>query len=139
MELSHGGESVDVVVVGAGLSGLVVANALRDAGLDVITTESSHRAGGVVGTRERDGFRYETAANSALDDATTFAPLLETLGIAAKRIDATDRAAKRFIVRDGKLQPLPMSPQALLTTTTFSVRARVRLLREPFVARAPGH
>ena len=137
-ELSPG-ERVDVVVVGAGLSGLVVANALRDAGLDVITTESSHRAGGVVGTRERDGFRYETAANSALDDATTFAPLLETLGIAAKRIDATDRAAKRFIVRDGKLQPLPMSPQALLTTTTFSVRARVRLLREPFVARAPGH
>jgi len=139
MELSHGGESVDVVVVGAGLSGLVVANALRDAGLGVLTAEVSDRAGGVLGTRERGGFRYETAANSALDDATTFAPLLETLGIAGKRIDATDRAAKRFIVRDRKLKPLPMSPQALLTNATFSLRARLRLLREPFIAAAPAN
>lgn len=136
LERSLGGESVDVVVVGAGLSGLVVANTLRDAGLSVLTAEPSDRAGGVLGTRERDGFRYETAANSALDDAATFVPLLQALGIAGERIDADARAAKRFVVRDGRLQPLPMSPPALLTSGTFSARAKLRLLREPFIAKA---
>ena len=136
-ERCHQGERVDVVVIGAGLSGLVVAHTLRDAGFSVVTVEASDRAGGVLGTRERDGYRYETAANSALDDGRTFAPLLGALGIAGQRIDASPRASKRFVVRDGRLQPLPTSPPALLTNTTFSARARFRLLREPFIARAP--
>lgn len=130
---SEGPDSVDVVVVGAGLSGLVVAYTLRDAGLGVITTEIAERPGGVIGTRERDGFRYETAANSALDDATLFAPLLHSLGIAGERIDASAHAAKRFVVRRGRLQPLPTSPPSLLTSATFSLGAKLRLLREPFV------
>lgn len=136
---SGAGVTCDTVVVGAGLSGLVVAHALRESGMRVVTVEIADRPGGVLATRERDGFRYETAANSALDDGVTFGPLLAALGIESERIDTAKHAAKRFVVRDARLQPLPMSPPALLTTSTFSVGARLRLLREPLVRkRATG-
>ena len=132
-DFGNGGGTIDALVVGAGLSGLVVAYALRESGMRVVTTEIADRPGGVLATRERDGFRYETAANSALDDGVNFGPLLRSLGIEGERIDTAKTAAKRFVVRDARLQPLPMSPPALLTTSTFSARAKLRLLREPLV------
>lgn len=130
--------SVDVVVVGAGLSGLVVAHRLQRAGYRVRVVEASSRAGGVIGTREHDGFVYETAANTALDNASSMRALIDELGIASERVEASTASAKRYIVRDGRLQPLPTSPPALITTSTFSLPARLRLLREPFIAPAPA-
>ena len=47
-------------------------------------------------------------------------------------------AATRYVVRRGKLIALPTSPGAFLSTRAFTLAAKLRLLREPFVARAPA-
>ena len=138
-ERKREGDRVDAAVIGAGLSGLVVAHALQRSGHRVIVVESSDRSGGVIGTRERDGFLYETAANSALDDSPALSQLIEALGIAGERVGVQARAAKRYIVRDGRLRALPTSPPALLGSDAFSLRAKLRLLREPLIARASPH
>lgn len=52
-------ESAEVIVVGAGLAGLVAARRLRDAGVDVRVLESSDRVGGRVRTDLVDGFRLD--------------------------------------------------------------------------------
>lgn len=138
MSLDDGSSRFDVVVVGAGLSGLVAAHALQRGGRRVAVLEAADRAGGVIGTRSRDGFRYETGANSALDNTPLIARLLDELGIADQRIDTNPTAASRYIVRAGRLVALPMSPHRLLASRAFSVRGKLRLLREPFVARLPA-
>ena len=128
---------VDVLVIGGGISGLATAFGLqrRDARVEVL--DAGTRAGGVIGTVHRDGALYETGPNSALDTTPLINELLDQLGIRDERADASAVAATRFIVRGGKLIALPMSPGAFLTTPAFTLGAKLRLLREPFVAPAP--
>lgn len=46
---------------------------------------------------------------------------------------AADSAKNRYIVRGGRLQPLPLSPPGLIVSKLFSFGAKLRLMREPFV------
>src|SRR6266545_1776582 len=119
----------DVVVIGAGVSGLAAAFGLRKRGYDVEVLEASPNAGGVIGTRRRDGFLFETGPNSTLDTTPLIRELLRDVGVESERANANAIADTRFIVRDGKLTPLPTSPRAFLTTAAFSLGAKLRLLR----------
>jgi protoporphyrinogen/coproporphyrinogen III oxidase len=128
---------VDVVVIGGGLSGLAVAHGAQNRGAAVEVLEAAARAGGVIGSLRSDGVLYETGPNSALDTTPQIDELLVTLGLGAERIEVNAAAATRFIVRDGRLVPLPLSPQAFLLAPAFSLVAKLRVLREPFIAPAP--
>ncbi|MCC7326412.1 MAG: protoporphyrinogen oxidase [Burkholderiales bacterium] len=127
----------DTVVVGAGISGLTVAHSLQKRGRSVVVLESTPRAGGVIATVRRDGSLYERGPNSTLDTSPRIGELLGELAIGAERADADAIAARRFIVRGGRLRELPASPSAFATTGTFTPAAKLRLLREPFIAPAP--
>ena len=128
---------VDVVVVGGGISGLAAAFGAQQRGAAVEVLDAGARAGGVIGTVHRDGALYEAGPNSALDTTPLINELLDALGIRGERTDANAVASTRFIVRGGKLVALPTSPGAFLTTPAFTLGAKLRLLREPFIAPAP--
>jgi oxygen-dependent protoporphyrinogen oxidase len=128
---------VDVLVIGGGISGLAIGFGARQRGAVVEVFDAAARAGGVIGTVHRDGALFETGPNSALDTTPLVNELLDALGIRSERADASAVASTRFIVRGGKLIPLPTSPQAFLTTPAFTLGAKLRLLREPFIAPAP--
>jgi oxygen-dependent protoporphyrinogen oxidase len=126
----------DVVVVGAGLSGLATAHYLAQVGLDVQIVEKSTRTGGTIETRREDGFLIDCGPNSALDTTPLLGEMFGALGIGRSKVVAADAAKNRYIVRDGKLCALPMSPPAFLKTPLFSRSAKWRLVREPFVKRS---
>jgi oxygen-dependent protoporphyrinogen oxidase len=128
----------DVLVVGAGISGLATAFWLTRLGLGVEVIEAAHRPGGVIGSERRDGLLYERGPNSTLDTSPLINTMLGDLGILSERVDTSAVAAKRFIVRSGRLVALPATPPAFLRTPLFSLRAKLRLLREPFISRTPG-
>ncbi len=91
----------DVIVVGAGLSGLACAFRLVRAGVRVEMIEAAPRAGGVIGSRIRDGVLIESGPNSALDTSPLIGELLRDAGIAAERLDASRIADRRYILRGG--------------------------------------
>jgi len=124
----------DVVVVGAGLSGRATAFRLTQQGFRVQAVEAAARPGGVIASIRRDGALYERGPNSGLDTTPLINELLAAAGIAGERVDASAAAAKRYILRDGALTPLPTSPPAFITSPLFSWRAKLALLREPFIA-----
>jgi oxygen-dependent protoporphyrinogen oxidase len=139
MNDSHPAPAVlDVVVVGAGISGLTAAFKLRQRGLAVEVLEAAPRAGGVIGSARRDGFLFERGPNSTLDTTPLINALLADLGIAGERRDASAVANTRYIVKGGALVALPTSPPAFFTTGAFSLGAKLRLLREPFIAPTPA-
>ncbi len=131
-------EQADVLVVGAGLSGLTAAFLLARRGARVAVIEAAVRPGGVIGSVRRDGALYELGPNSGLDTTPLVNELLAAAGIAGERIDASAAAAKRYVLRDGELSALPTSPPALLGSKLFSWRAKLALAREPFVPPAPA-
>ncbi len=125
----------DILVVGAGISGLTAAYDLQQRGFVVEVLEAAPRAGGVIATVRRDGALYERGPNSTLDTSPQIGELLAELGIGDERANAGSVASIRYIVRDGVLQPLPTSPGKFFTTAAFSLKAKLRLLREPFIGR----
>ena len=128
---------VDVIVVGAGLSGLVTAHRLHRAGYSVEVLEAAVRPGGVIGSERRDGVLFERGPNSAMDTSGAINVLLDELGLRAERIDATRAAARRYVVSGGRLAALPNSAASFIATPLFSAAAKLRLFGEPFITRAP--
>jgi oxygen-dependent protoporphyrinogen oxidase len=129
---------LDVLVVGAGISGLATAFHLARGGLSVEVIDPAPKAGGVIGTVRRDSLLYETGPNSALDTTPRIGELLEAAGVKGEMRFASEIANTRFVVKGGKPVPLPMSPGAFLSTPLFSFGAKARLAIEPFIARQPA-
>ena len=128
--------SADVVVIGAGLSGLTCSFLLHRMGFDVLLLEKSNRFGGAIRSIRKNGFLIEAGPNSTLETTPLLTQLIRDVGIEEKKLYANDASKKRFILRDGVLHALPMSPTSFLTTALFSTGAKLRLLREPFIPSA---
>ncbi|MBI1806661.1 MAG: protoporphyrinogen oxidase [Ignavibacteria bacterium] len=126
-----------IVIVGAGISGLCVAHWLKQRGFRVIVMEKDSEVGGTMKTLRDNEWLIETGPNSALETTPLFNQLLDELGITNQRLYANEASATRYVVRDGRLLPLPTSPIAFLTSTIWTLNGKLRLLKEPFIGRAP--
>ncbi|MDH3252584.1 MAG: protoporphyrinogen oxidase [Ignavibacteria bacterium] len=125
-----------VVIVGAGISGLTAAWWLHEKGVDVTVLEKNSWVGGTMRTIREDGWLVETGPNSALETTPLFGEMFSRLKIADERLYANPASNRRYILRNGKLNALPMSPGAFLTTRLWTAGGKLRLLKEPFVGRA---
>jgi oxygen-dependent protoporphyrinogen oxidase len=91
----------------------------------------------VIGSVMHQGCLFERGPNSTLDTHPVIAELLAQLGLSGRQRWAAAAADKRYVVRDGVLTALPTTPAAFLSTGLFSWRAKLALLREPFVPASP--
>ena len=123
----------DTIVIGGGIAGLTAAWSLRNAGKDVVVLEEQTRAGGNVYTVEADGYRMESGPHSFMGSSENLWNLVEAAGLEERVEPAADVAANRFIYRDGRLVPLPLSATSFLSSRILSFRGKCRLAMEPFV------
>lgn len=125
----------DVVIIGAGISGLTVGFFLKKAGCAPLILEADAEVGGTMKSRLIDGFLVEYGPNSALETTPLFRRLFEETGISGEVIYANPAASRRYILRGGRLHPLPLHPLAFLRSSLWSFRGKVRVLMEPFQPR----
>ncbi|WP_339735156.1 protoporphyrinogen oxidase [uncultured Sunxiuqinia sp.] len=125
-----------VAVIGAGLSGLTTAYYLRKKGIDVQVFEKAGRIGGVIETREEDGFLYENGPSTGVLGQPEAAALIEELGEACQLEIADEDAKYRWIWKDDRWHALPSGLWGGITTPLFSWYDKFRILGEPF--RKPG-
>jgi oxygen-dependent protoporphyrinogen oxidase len=118
------------LVVGAGISGLVCAYALRKAGIDAQVIEASPRPGGLIRSEKRDGFLLELGPQS-FSSTSQLRELFRDLGIENELVEAPPRAP-RFLLVDGQLKPAPLSPPAFFASSLFSGRTKWSVLRDLF-------
>jgi oxygen-dependent protoporphyrinogen oxidase len=85
-----------VIVVGAGIAGLVAARDLSRAGADVTVLESERRPGGVIVTERRDGFVVEGGPDGFLASEPDLPALATELGIADRVVAQLARGSSRW-------------------------------------------
>jgi protoporphyrinogen/coproporphyrinogen III oxidase len=121
---------VPALIVGGGISGLVCAYALRKAGVDAHVWEVSARAGGVIRSERRDGYLLEFGPQSFSSSAAV-KTLCNELAIESELVEAP-RQASRYVLVQGALQAVPLSPPALLASSLLSAGTKARLARDMF-------
>jgi oxygen-dependent protoporphyrinogen oxidase len=118
------------IVIGGGISGLTCAYHLQQAGIPVRVLDAGVRPGGVISTREKDGFRFELGPQSFLS-TDPLLKLIDALGLNNELLHADSRAP-RYILFRGRLVPAPLAPPSLLTTPLLGARTKWRLSTEMF-------
>lgn len=120
-------------VLGAGISGLTTAYLLTKEGWDVTVYEKNETTGGAIHTNQIGDWRIESGPNTLMIKDDTIWNFFDDLALTNRVVEANPHAQKRFIVRDHTLQPVPTSIGDFLTTPLFSTKAKLRLLKEPFI------
>ena len=117
-----------VLIIGAGISGLVCAHALRKSGIDAQIVDSAPRPGGVVRTEHREGYLLELGPQS-FSATPPLLGLCRDLGIEKELIEAPLHAP-RFLLINGQLQQAPLTPPAFFTSPLFSLKTKWSVVRD---------
>lgn len=117
-----------VVIIGAGISGLSCAYRLQQLGTPPLVLEARERPGGSIATVRKNGYLFELGPQCPRFPAAVW-QLVRELKLEDEFL-AGDPRAKRYIVKDGRLQEAPLSVQGLLSTQLVGIRSKFRLLSE---------
>ena len=119
-----------IAIIGGGLTGLTLAYYLQKAGVAYDLFEASERAGGNLHSPyPPGGYQLEAGPNSLLLSAE-LEELLAELGLADQIQEAALVSQHRYVLRGGRYRALPASPPALLSSSFFSWKTKLRLLGE---------
>jgi oxygen-dependent protoporphyrinogen oxidase len=138
-----------VVVIGSGISGLTAAYRLREraAGrprpLEVVVLEARDRVGGAIWTDRIGGYMLEGGADSFITNKPQALDLCHELGLGGQLIGTDHKHRRSFVVRNGKLLPVPegfvlMAPRQLLplmASPILSWKGKLRVLMDLLIPR----
>jgi protoporphyrinogen/coproporphyrinogen III oxidase len=119
---------VPTLVVGAGISGLVCAYALRKAGVDAQVLESGEAPGGVIRSERREGYLLEFGPQS-FNATSPLLNLCRELKIDDQLVPAPANAP-RYVLVKGTLRSVPFSPPAFIASSLFGPLTKLRVLRD---------
>jgi oxygen-dependent protoporphyrinogen oxidase len=134
-----------IAVIGGGISGLAAAHRVHELlpHAELKLFEAGPRVGGILETIERDGFLIERSADNFLTKLPQAVALCERVGIADQLISTDETRRRAFVVRNGRLAPIPegfflMAPRklsSLLKSDLLTPVGKLRVLAEPFIPR----
>ena len=129
------GNDIDGLIVGGGISGLALAHwlCLHESPDSWQLWEASERVGGTIGTDRVQGFSIDWGPNGFLDREPLTLRMVDELGLTPRLERADEKSEKRFILKGGRLHPVPFSPPAMLKTGLLSPHEKLRLFVEPFI------
>jgi oxygen-dependent protoporphyrinogen oxidase len=125
----------EVVIVGAGLTGLTMAFYLKKAGINFRIIEKSAKTGGVIQTISEKGFVYETGPNTGVVSNPEMAELFEDLAGKCEIEIADPSAKRRLIWKNNMWHALPSGLMSAIGTPLFTWYDKFRILGEPFRAK----
>lgn len=134
-----------VVIIGGGISGLAAAHRLKELNpsLDLTLMDASPLLGGTLLTDQREGFLLERGPDSFITEKPEAVALAKRLGIESQLIETNSEHRRAFIVRKGRLRPVPEGFQLLapsriwpfIASDIFSLPGKARMAADLFLPR----
>ena len=125
-------KKAEVVVIGAGITGLVTTFLLQEKGVDVVLVEKTDRIGGQLHTISDEGFIFESGPNTGVIANLEVLELFRKLGNECTLQIAQKEAKVRLIWKNGEFRPLPNGLSSAISTNLFSWYDKINILFEPF-------
>lgn len=125
-------KSAQVVVIGAGLTGLTTAFYLTRRGISVHILEASARTGGQIHTYKENDFIYESGPNTGVVSYPEVAELFAALSPHCELETAKEESKRRLIWKGDRFRELPSGLLSAVTTPLFTLKDKFRILGEPF-------
>lgn len=125
----------DIVIIGAGLTGLTTAFHLKRAGRNVQVLECKDRVGGQIRTYCENGFTFESGPNTGVISYPEVAELFSALSPACQLETAREESRRRLIWKGNAFRDLPSGLWSAIATPLFTWGDKFRILGEPFRAK----
>ncbi len=111
--------------------------------IELVVVEAKDRVGGVIGTARFDGFTVEEGPDSFITNKPWGVEVCRRLGLGDQVIETDPSHRRSFVVRNGRLAPVPegfvlMAPSRLLpvlTSPILSWRGKLRMLMDLVIPR----
>jgi protoporphyrinogen/coproporphyrinogen III oxidase len=120
----------NILIIGAGISGLSAAHWIRQAGHDVTVLEKNDRPGGVIETVQENGYLFEKGPNTFLDNIQETLDLCNELNLHNDVLKQSMRDNDRFIYTTGKLHKISPGP-SFLKSELLSRQTKWKMFTEP--------
>jgi oxygen-dependent protoporphyrinogen oxidase len=120
----------DMIVIGAGLTGLTLSYYLRKAGKNVLLIEESKYPGGLIRTITEDGFIFEAGANTGVVGSAELVQLFRDLNLEFEFPHSSCRTF--WIWKEDKWHALPSGFFSAISTSLLSFKDKMKMLAEPF-------
>ena len=134
-----------IAIIGGGISGLATAHRLIELNpsTQITLLEATPRLGGIIQTETRDGFLLERGPDSFISEKPQALALAIRLGLESELISTNPLYRRSFIVRKGKLLPVPEGFQLLapsrfwpfIKSDIFSFTGKLRMSADLFLPR----
>ena len=121
-----------IAILGGGITAIAAAVELKKQGKDFILIEKSNRLGGKIQSATLEGYHLEFGPNTVLINHPETKAFLEYLNLYDKRLQPDAQAIKkRFVLKKGKIEPIPYSFGSLLKSKLFGLSTIFSMLKEP--------
>jgi protoporphyrinogen/coproporphyrinogen III oxidase len=125
--------TVDVAIIGAGISGLVAADDLTRRGHRVVVLERQARPGGNAVSERHAGFLMEHGPSTMNAYIPAALEISRHLGLDNQRQELGDGVRNRYLVNGGGLSAIPMGALGFLSADYLSPMARLRIMGDLFL------
>ena len=132
MSESNPSSGYDIVIAGAGITGLVTGYLCNRAGYAVKILETGSEPGGAMKSVRDGDWLAECGPGSILESSHYIPELIEELDPEGERIFANPEAGRRYLVKNGRPVEVPSGLAGLIATPLLSLRSKLAVPGELF-------